>query len=250
MLILGLQSPGRPNALHRRRVSIGVRQDQPGDAGAAGVDAGLEGVHRRRRHRLAATRQPTGGCGRSIRRPASSASRRARAARPTPTRCEMIQRNTIFTNVALRPDGTPWWEGHDDPPPAEALDWQGRPWTPAPARRPRIPTAASRRRRPSARSLSPEFDNPNGVPIDAILFGARRAAARAAGLRVAQLAARHVSRGDDGVGDNRGGDRQGRRAAPRSDGHAAVLRLQHGRLLRALARDRRRARETAARSST
>ena len=43
----------------------------------------------------------------------------------------MIQRNTIFTNVALRPDGTPWWEGHDDPPPAQALDWQGRPWTPA-----------------------------------------------------------------------------------------------------------------------
>ena len=43
----------------------------------------------------------------------------------------MIQRNTIYTNVALRPDGTPWWEGHDDPPPAEALDWQGRPWTPA-----------------------------------------------------------------------------------------------------------------------
>ena len=43
----------------------------------------------------------------------------------------MIQRNTIFTNVALRPDGTPWWEGHDDPAPAEALDWQGRPWTPA-----------------------------------------------------------------------------------------------------------------------
>ena len=48
-----------------------------------------------------------------------------------PTAIDMIQRNTIFTNVALRPDGTPWWEGHDDPPPAEALDWQGRPWTPA-----------------------------------------------------------------------------------------------------------------------
>ena len=48
-----------------------------------------------------------------------------------PTAFDMIQRNTIYTNVALRPDGTPWWEGHDDPPPAEALDWQGRPWTPA-----------------------------------------------------------------------------------------------------------------------
>ena len=48
-----------------------------------------------------------------------------------PTAFDMIQRNTIYTNVALRPDGTPWWEGHDDPAPAEALDWQGRPWTPA-----------------------------------------------------------------------------------------------------------------------
>ena len=46
-----------------------------------------------------------------------------------PNAFDMIQRNTIFTNVALRPDGTPWWEGHDDPAPAEAIDWQGRPWT-------------------------------------------------------------------------------------------------------------------------
>ena len=62
---------------------------------------------------------------------ASSASCRARAARRIPNAFDMIQRNTIYTNVALRPDGTPWWEGHDDPAPAEALDWQGRPWTPA-----------------------------------------------------------------------------------------------------------------------
>ena len=48
-----------------------------------------------------------------------------------PNATQMIQKDTIYTNVALRPDGTPWWEGHDDPPPAEALDWQGRPWTPA-----------------------------------------------------------------------------------------------------------------------
>jgi hypothetical protein len=42
-----------------------------------------------------------------------------------PTAFEMIQRDTLYTNVALRPDGTPWWEGHDDPAPAEAIDWQG-----------------------------------------------------------------------------------------------------------------------------
>ena len=91
-----------------------------------------------------------------------------------PTAFDMIQRDTIYTNVALRPDGTPWWEGHDDPAPAEALDWQGQPWTPA------SPTQAAH---PNSRftvpaslcaTLSPEFANPEGVPIDAMLFGARR----------------------------------------------------------------------------
>jgi phosphoenolpyruvate carboxykinase (GTP) len=87
---------------------------------------------------------------------------------------EMIQRNTIYTNVALRPDGTPWWEGHDDPPPAEALDWQGRPWTPASTEKAAHPN--SRFTTPAAQcaSISPDWEKPEGVPIDAMLFGARR----------------------------------------------------------------------------
>ncbi len=91
-----------------------------------------------------------------------------------PNAFDMIQANTIYTNVALRPDGTPWWEGHDDPAPAEALDWQGRPWTPASAEKAAHPN--SRFTVPAAQcaSISPEFENPNGVPIDAMLFGARR----------------------------------------------------------------------------
>ena len=91
-----------------------------------------------------------------------------------PTAMQMIQRDTIYTNVAVRPDGTPWWEGHDDPPPAEALDWQGRPWTPQSPEVAAHPN--SRFTVPSSRcaTLSPEFANPNGVPIDAMLFGARR----------------------------------------------------------------------------
>ena len=91
-----------------------------------------------------------------------------------PNAFEMIQRNTIYTNVALRPDGTPWWEGHDDPAPAEALDWQGRPWTPASTEKAAHPN--SRFTTPAAQcaSISPEFENPKGVPIDAMLFGARR----------------------------------------------------------------------------
>ncbi|HEX7127704.1 MAG TPA: phosphoenolpyruvate carboxykinase (GTP) [Thermodesulfobacteriota bacterium] len=86
----------------------------------------------------------------------------------------MIQHDTIYTNVALRPDGTVWWEGHDDPAPAQALDWQGRPWTPAsnePAAHPNSRFTVSASQCPS---ISPEWENPHGVPISAILFGGRR----------------------------------------------------------------------------
>ena len=91
-----------------------------------------------------------------------------------PNAFDMIQRNTIYTNVALRPDGTPWWEGHDDPPPAEALDWQGRPWTPASSEKAAHPNSRFTTPAVQCASISPEFENPEGVPIDAMLFGARR----------------------------------------------------------------------------
>ena len=90
-----------------------------------------------------------------------------------PTAFEMIRRNTIYTNVALRPDGTPWWEGHDDPAPAQAIDWQGRPWS-AGAEKAAHPNSRFTTPATECASLSPEFSNPEGVPIDAILFGARR----------------------------------------------------------------------------
>src|SRR5262245_1274904 len=91
-----------------------------------------------------------------------------------PTAFDMIQHDTVFTNVALRPDGTPWWEGHDDPPPAQALDWQGRPWTPASTEKAAHPNSRFTTPATNCATLSPEFANPNGVPIDAMLFGARR----------------------------------------------------------------------------
>jgi phosphoenolpyruvate carboxykinase (GTP) len=94
--------------------------------------------------------------------------------RTNPTAFDMVRRNTIYTNVALRPDGTPWWEGHDDPPPADALDWQGRPWTPASTEKAAHPNSRFTTPATECATLSPEFANPDGVPIDAILFGARR----------------------------------------------------------------------------
>ena len=157
-----------------------------------------------------------------------------------PTAFDMIQRDTIYTNAALRPDGTPWWEGHDDPPPAEALDWQGRP----------VDAGLAGKGDASERALHDAGDQLR-VAVAGVREPARRAArrdhvrrapaaARAARLRIEELAARRVSRRDALVGDDRGRVGQDRRAAPRSHGHAGVLRLQHGGLLPALARHRRR----------
>src|SRR5499425_2590421 len=85
-----------------------------------------------------------------------------------------VTRDTIFTNVALRPDGTVWWEGHDDPVPNNALDWRGKPWDPEgghPAAHPNARFTVSIKQCPS---YSPEWEKPEGVPISAMLFGARR----------------------------------------------------------------------------
>src|SRR5437016_3448605 len=91
-----------------------------------------------------------------------------------PNAMEMIQKDTIYTNVALRPDGTPWWEGHDDPPPESALDWQGRPWTPKSTEKAAHPNSRFTTHASRCPSISPEWEKPDGVPISAILFGARR----------------------------------------------------------------------------
>jgi len=85
-----------------------------------------------------------------------------------------IDRNTIYTNVALRTDGTVWWEGHDEPPSAGMLDWQGRPWTPDSGEKAAHPNSRFTAPAGQCPSISPEWQNPKGVPISAILFGARR----------------------------------------------------------------------------
>jgi phosphoenolpyruvate carboxykinase (GTP) len=91
-----------------------------------------------------------------------------------PNCMEAIKRDTIFTNVALTPEGDVWWEGMTKEPPAKLTDWKGKPWTPQSGTPAAHPNARFTVAMTALPSLDPSWDDPSGVPVDAFLFGGRR----------------------------------------------------------------------------
>src|SRR5207237_8809183 len=97
------------------------------------------------------------------------------SSKTNPNAMATLRKNSIFTNVAVTEHGCPWWEGIDGPVPERLTDWRGRPWQRGSSEKAAHPN--SRFTAPAAQcsSISPRFEDPQGLPSSAVVFGGRRA---------------------------------------------------------------------------
>ena len=91
-----------------------------------------------------------------------------------PNAMDTIKKDTLYTNVARTKDGDVWWEGMDGEVPAELIDWKGQPWKKGSSEKAAHPNSRFTAPVQNNPALSPSYDDPKGVPIDAIIFGGRR----------------------------------------------------------------------------